>query len=106
MKLSSNKYDAIENLIFNQGLRINSVDFSNRLDKMFVHLSNDLVFIVPTQLFPRLKNANRKTLDNFKLIAESTGIYWPDLDEDLSLEGFLKDYLKQKINTEKELELS
>ena len=106
MNFSQNKYDSIENLIFNEGLKINSVDFSKTLDKMFVHLTNELVFIIPTQLFDSLKNANQQALFNFKLSAGGTGIYWPDLEEDLSLKGFLKDYLKQKVHTEKELVLS
>ena len=106
MNSSQNKYDSIENLIFNEGLKISSVDFSSSLDKMFVHLNNDLVFIIPTQLFSNLKSANHVNLLNYKLIAGATGIYWPDLDEDLSLKGFLKDYLKQKVHTEKELVFS
>ena len=95
MNTSQNKYDSIENLIFDEGLKINSVDFNNSFDKVFVHLTNDLVFIIPIQLFGSLKNSNKESLKNFKLIAGGTGIYWPDLDEDLSLKGFLKDYLKQ-----------
>ena len=106
MNISGNKYDAIENLIFNEGLRINSVEFSNALDKMTLNLTKNLVFIIPIKLFASLKNANKQTLSNFKLTAGGTGIYWPDLDEDLSLKGFLKDYLKQQIRSEKELVLS
>ena len=106
MNTSQNKYDSIDNLIFNEGLKINSVDFSNSLDIMYVHLSNDLVFVIPIELFASLKKSDRKNLYNFKLIAEGTGIHWPDLDEDLSLKGFLKYYLKQKVHSEKELVFS
>ncbi len=106
MNTSLNKYDAIENLIFNEGLKIKSVNFSNSLDKMFIHLNNNLVFIVPTHSFGKLKNASAKSLNNYKLIAGGTGIHWAELDEDLSLKGFLKEYLKQKVQTEKELILA
>ena len=106
MNSFQNKYDSIENLIFNEGLKISSVDFADSLDKMYVHLNNQVVFIIPTQSFKGLKNANQINLKNYKLIAGNTGIYWPDLDEDLSLKGFLKDYLKQKVHTEKELTIS
>ena len=106
MNSSHNIYDTIENLIFNQGLRISSLKFSDSLDKMFAHLTNDLILVIPTQLFPNLNHANKATLSNFRLIAGGTGIYWPDLDEDLSLKGFLKEYLRQRILTEKELVLS
>ena len=101
-----NKYDFIENLIFTEGLQIASVEFSDDFDKMFVHLTSELVFVVPIGLYSRLKHANPDSLQNYKLIAASTGIHWPDLDEDLSLNGFLKDYLKQKIHTEKALVFS
>lgn len=106
MNTSQNKYDSIENLIFNERLKISSVNFSNSLDRMFIQLNNDLVFVVPTQLFPKLKNATPQKLNNLKLVAGGTGIRWPELDEDLSLKGFLKDYLKQKVHTEKEMILS
>jgi hypothetical protein len=106
MNSSQNKYDSIENLIFNEGLRITSVDFSNSFDKMFVHLTNNVSFVIPIKLFDSLQKANPNTLRNFKLVAGKTGIYWPDLNEDLSLKGFFKDYLKQKIYSEKELVLS
>lgn len=106
MNTSQNKYDSIENLIFNEGLKINSVNFSKTLDRMYVHLTNNLVFIVSTELFDSLKNADQQSLNNFQLIADGTGIYWPDLDEDLSLKGFFKDYLKQKVHTDKEFVLA
>lgn len=106
MNISQNKYDSIDNLIFNEGLKIHSVDFNDSLDIMHVHLTNDLVFVIPIQLFDRLKKSNRTSLSKFKLIANGTGIHWPDLDEDLSLKGFLKEYLKQKVHSEKELVFS
>src|SRR3989442_12652313 len=103
MNTSQNKYDAIENIIFNEGLIIKSVDFSSSFDRMFIQLDNDLVFIAPTTLYKRLSNATAKSLKKYELIAGGTGIHWPDLDEDLSLKGFLKEFLKQKVHTEKEL---
>ncbi len=106
MSTSQNKYDSIENLIFNEGLKISSVNFSNSSERMFIQLNNDLVFVVPTRLFSRLKNATLQKLNNLKLVAGGTGIHWPELDEDLSLKGVLKDYLKQKVHTEKEMILS
>ncbi|MEO7293704.1 MAG: DUF2442 domain-containing protein [Ginsengibacter sp.] len=106
MNTSHNKYDAIEHLIFKEGLKIKSVDFNKSLDKMHIHLTNDLIFIIPTASYPSLRNADKRKLNNLELIAGGTGIHWLDLDEDLSLKGFLKDYLKQRIRTEKELVLS
>lgn len=36
--------------------------------------------------YPRLRNATREQLENFR--ADETGIHWPDIDEDLCFEGF------------------
>lgn len=44
---------------------------------------------VPLEFYPRLKNATKKQRANYKIIGEGTGIHWPDLDEDLSIEGIL-----------------
>lgn len=106
MNISHNKYDAIENLIFNEGLKITSLDISPKLDNMILHLTNNLAFIVPITSYKGLRNASIERLMNFKLIGSGTGIHWPDLDEDLSLKGFLNEFLRQKIKTERELVIS
>jgi hypothetical protein len=106
MNTSYNKYDTIENLIFNEGLRIKSVGFDSNHSKMLVHLTNGVTIIIPTKIYENLKRAPAKYLDNFKLTANSTGIHWPDLDEDLSLKGFFNELLKQLINQKKELIIS
>jgi hypothetical protein len=106
MSTFRNKYDTIENLIFNEGVRIKSVDFSSNHTKMIVHLSNNANFVIPTGLYDGLRNASSKHLNNFRLIANGTGIHWPDLDEDLSLKGFFNELLKQLINQKKELVIS
>ncbi|MBD9179244.1 MAG: DUF5053 domain-containing protein [Odoribacter splanchnicus] len=41
---------------------------------------------LPLEDFPRLKNATKKQRENFTVSA--FGIHWPDMDEDLSIEGF------------------
>ncbi|MBR1465664.1 MAG: DUF2442 domain-containing protein [Bacteroidaceae bacterium] len=38
--------------------------------------------------YPRLKYADKAQLENFK--TDEFGIHWPELDEDLSFEGFLE----------------
>lgn len=41
---------------------------------------------LPLRLFPRLYNATADQRDNYTL--SHFGIHWPDIDEDLSYEGF------------------
>jgi hypothetical protein len=101
MNTFQNKYDAIENLIFTEGLRIVSVDVLDQ--KLKIELSNKHTLIIPVKKYSSLSHATPAQLKDFKIIADGTGIHWADLDEDLSLKGFLKDYLKEKIRTEKNL---
>ena len=39
--------------------------------------------------YPRLKHGTPAERNNWRLIGRGEGINWPDLDEDLSLDGFL-----------------
>ncbi len=103
MNTSHNNYDSIEKFIFDEGLRIESLEIKPELDTMFILLNNEHTFIVRLSFYKGLKNANADSLKNFNFIANGTGIHWPELDEDLSLKGFLKDFLRQKVNSEKEL---
>ncbi|MBN8577016.1 MAG: DUF2442 domain-containing protein [Cytophagales bacterium] len=47
-------------------------------------------------LTEKLANATEKQLHQYKL--SRTGIHWPELDEDLSLRGFLKEELQKAIH--------
>jgi hypothetical protein len=57
------------------------------------HLIVDLVdgrtITVPLEWYPRLMNGTPKERRNWGFHASGEGIYWPDLDEDLSVEGLL-----------------
>jgi hypothetical protein len=42
---------------------------------------------VPLAFYPRLKNATKSQRENHLICGLGTGIHWPDVDEDLSVEG-------------------
>ena len=44
---------------------------------------------VPLAWYPRLIHATTEERNNFELHADNQHIHWPDLDEDLSIEGLL-----------------
>lgn len=44
--------------------------------------------------YPRLRNASAAQIQNIE--HDSFGIHWPDLDEDLSFEGFFRDKKKEQ----------
>ncbi|WP_100550596.1 DUF2442 domain-containing protein [Caedibacter taeniospiralis] len=59
-------------------------------DELIVRLKDARTIIVPLMWYPKLENATKEQLLNYRLIAGGRGIHWTDLDEDLSVNGFLK----------------
>ena len=106
MNTSHNKYDAIETLIFKEGLKIRSIEFDSNHTKMLVHLTNEATLIVPVSNYKNLIGGSFDQLENFKLIGSGTGIHWPELDEDLSLKGFLNELLRQLVKQKDDLVLA
>ena len=92
MSTSKNKdwsFDQIDRQIFEEGLQIKSVFFNEDLDIMLILLNNRKVLQRKISMTERLKSASMDQLQNYEI--SRTGIHWPDIDEDLSLRGFLKE---------------
>ena len=58
-------------------------------DAMQVNLTDGRQVRVPLEWFPKLRDASPEARRNWRLIGKGIGIHWPDLDEDVSLEGML-----------------
>ena len=58
-------------------------------DTLTAELSDGRTILVPLAWYPRLIHATPEERNNWELIGTGQGIHWPDLDEDLSIEGFL-----------------
>ena len=56
---------------------------------MHVWLLDGREINVPIEWFPKLRDASYDERAHWRLIGKGIGIHWPDLDEDLSLEGLL-----------------
>jgi len=80
--------DPLDLLIFEGGLRIKTVWFDRELDLIVVLLNNKKIIKRPLSDFKTFSKANQKQLQNYE--NDGIGIHWPELDEDLSLRGFLK----------------
>lgn len=98
MNTSLNEYDAIEKIIFDSNLRIQNVEVKPELNKLLVFLNTKQLLVLPLSLYKTLAEADTESVQQFELIADSTGIYWTKLDEDLSLKGFLKEVLHQLVS--------
>jgi Protein of unknown function (DUF2442) len=93
MNTSVNKFDAIEKLIFEEGIRIDAIDLHPELDVMLIILNTKAVLRQKISSYKLLKSADKISLLQYELTTNGTGIHWPLLDEDLSLKGFLRDEL-------------
>jgi len=69
---------------------VKSVGFGT--DKMYIELNTSRVLTVPYNYTKRLKQATKKQLENYRLIANGIGIHFPDIDEDISIDGIIRDF--------------
>lgn len=58
-------------------------------DELTVGLADGRVITVPLVWFPRLLNASAAARGRWELLGDGEGIHWPEVDEDLSVEGLL-----------------
>jgi hypothetical protein len=58
-------------------------------DTLSVDLEDGRTISVPIGWFPRLAYAAPEERTNFQLSGAGRGIHWPDLDEDIGVEGLL-----------------
>ncbi len=58
-------------------------------DELTVVLADGRTISAPLAWFPRLLHANEEQRLNFEILGDGVGIHWPDIDEDLSINGLL-----------------
>ena len=58
-------------------------------DTLTVELTDGRSLAVPLAWFPRLLHGTPEERGRWRLIGQGRGIHWPDLDEDISVEGLL-----------------
>ena len=58
-------------------------------DSIIVGLIDGRTLKVPLSWYPRLRHGTVKERENWRLIGGGAGIHWPDLDEDISIDGLL-----------------
>jgi hypothetical protein len=54
-----------------------------------IYLADGRTLSVPYELIPSLSRATTKQRKNCEVSGLGTALYWPDLDEDLSVEGLV-----------------
>ncbi len=63
-------------------------------NKIYLETKDGVEKSMPLKWFPRLENATSQQRQKFEL--SPFGIYWEEIDEDLSFEGFFK-FQKEEI---------
>jgi hypothetical protein len=58
-------------------------------DSLTVALNDGRSISVPLAWYPRLLQGTPEERNNWRLIGNSEGIHWPELDEDISVENLL-----------------
>jgi hypothetical protein len=68
--------------------RVDDVAFVG--ERLVVRLRDGREVLAPLSWFPRLAAADGASRANWRKIGAGYGIHWPDIDEDLSVEGLLR----------------
>lgn len=58
-------------------------------DTLTVDLADGRSISVPLAWYPRLAHGSAEERNSWRLIGRGEGIHWPDLDEDISVEGLI-----------------
>ena len=58
-------------------------------DTLMVELQDGRTVSVPITWYPRLSHGSELERADWRLIGDGSGIHWPQLDEDISVEGLI-----------------
>ncbi len=58
-------------------------------DALAVDLADGRTVIAPLAWYPRLLHGTNEERKRWRLIGSGEGVHWPDLDEDISVDGLL-----------------
>lgn len=78
----------MKSLVSSTKMRAKSVRVSRGW--VVVRLDDDREVRFPVHKSRRLRDGAAEAVQNVELICNGTGLHWPDLDEDLSIEGILE----------------
>ncbi len=68
--------------------RVQNVRFTERA--IIVYLEDGRAISAPLDWYPRLREATKQQRDHWEIAGAGYGIHWPEIDEDLSVDGLLR----------------
>jgi hypothetical protein len=81
------KQNGMSILTVNKSHVATDVNFTE--DKMILSIEDGRELSIPLEWFPRLRNATKQQLTNWRFIGGGEGIHWCEIDEDISVENLL-----------------
>ena len=75
-------------LAINSDERVAEVSFDT--ERLIVDLMDGRTIAVPLAWYPRLLDATPEQRSDWEIAGGGYGIHWPQIDEDLSVEGLLR----------------
>lgn len=97
MPTSIHTNDVIDQWILHDSLRITGLHFDSDTQQLTIEMSTKASITFPLSAFPSFLNASLQARSNFSITGDGIGVHWLDLDEDLSLKGFLLADLKRRV---------
>jgi len=88
--------DPVSAMIREQGVCITAVHAIKDANLLLVML-NEGRLEFPLDSFKRLAKASQSELNKYELLPDGSGVHWANLDEDLSLRGFLLSTMREML---------
>ena len=76
-------------LIYTKLSNVRAMDVTLSEDALTVDLDDARTISVPLAWYPRLWHGTPEERNNWEITGAGNGIHWPELDEDVSVEGLL-----------------
>lgn len=77
-------------ILANELQAVKALDLTITEDTLSVDLDDGRTIAAPLTWYPRLWHGTAQERNHWRLIGDGVGIHWPDLDEDISIEGLLR----------------
>jgi len=77
------------NTLLDEHRAVAAEDVKVTAETLLVELSDGRTISAPLAWFPRLQHGTPKERSHWRFIGRGEGIHWPDLDEDISVEGLV-----------------
>lgn len=69
-----------------------AVDVSFTKNAVHFVLADGREISAPLEWFPRLRDADSKEKENWRLIGNGLGVHWPTIDEDIAISTLMRGY--------------